>query len=100
LPEAVRRIADLRIGQNPAGSRIGRRLDDLDRGDLLAEDEPGDVHLVNQAVAHHHRAVETRGTAAVAVCTVHHQRLTELTRRSNMAFSAVYSSSMRRMNPT
>ncbi len=54
-------------------------MDDLDRGDLLVEQEAGDVDLVNKRVSHHHCAVERRRHGGVAVSAVQQQRLTELT---------------------
>jgi hypothetical protein len=57
--------------------RVGGRLDDLDRRDLLVEQESGDVHLVDQRVAHDHRAVERRRYRGIAVRAVQHQRSSE-----------------------
>ena len=70
---------DLRIGKPLGCSGIRRGLDDLDRGDLLVEQEARDVDLVDQRIPHHHRAVEDRRDGRVAVRAVHHQRLAELT---------------------
>jgi hypothetical protein len=47
-------------------------------GDLLAEEEAGDVHLVHHRVGDHHLAGEVRGDRGVAVRAVHDQRLTDL----------------------
>ena len=39
---------DLGVAEPMRGSGIGLRCDDVDRGDLLVEQEAGDVHLVDE----------------------------------------------------
>ena len=69
---------DLGIGEPLRCTGVRRRFDDLDRGDLLVEQEAGDIDLVHQRIPHHHGAVERRGDGGIAVRAVQHQRPAEL----------------------
>ena len=89
---------DLRVLQ-PAGQPDSGRLDDLDRGDLLAEQEAGHVDLVHQRVSDHHRGVEARRHRGVRCA----QCITSgwpSSPPSISIFSCWYSGSNRRMKPT
>src|SRR2546430_3431033 len=78
VPPAARpQDRDLRALQAARRAPVRDRLDDLHRGDLLAQQEARHVGLVHQRVSDHHRGIETRWHRGGSVCAGHHQRLAE-----------------------
>ena len=78
LADAVRKIAICGSARPSGAAGFRRRLDDLDRGDLLVEQEPGHVDLVDQRILTIIALSKFGGHGRVAVRAVHHQRRAQL----------------------